>query len=115
MTLNGITYNLKPEYPSGNSQRERGYYIDSLKQPNAPYWYIICSGERSTGGYSINITNIEIDENQNCKVTVRESSPAPGEVVTQDLTYPACVLELSKVPTSITIQNEQGELFNHIP
>jgi len=113
-TLNGITYNLKPEYTRGNNQRERGYYIDTLNQPNAPYWYIICSGERSTGGYSINISNIEIDEKQNCKVTVRETSPSAGEVVTQALTYPTCILELSKAPTSITIQNEQGELFNYI-
>ena len=113
-TLNGITYNLKPEYTRGKNQRERGYYIDTLNQPNAPYWYIICSGLRGTGGYAINISNIEIDEKQNCKVTVREISPSEEDVVTEALTYPACVLELSKAPTSITIQNEQGESFNYI-
>ena len=42
---------------------KRGYYIDTLNQRNAPYFYIICMGEKNTGGYSLKVKEVnKVDE-----------------------------------------------------
>jgi hypothetical protein len=43
-------------------------------------------GSRSTGGYSVHITRIE--QNDKIVVTVRETAPGPGDMVTMALTAP---------------------------
>lgn len=39
-----------------------GYYIDTLDQPNAPYFVVITSGKKRTSGYGIEVTGIDLDE-----------------------------------------------------
>lgn len=112
---NKLTYeiiNKSSEYLDKYS--ERGYYIDTLNEPNAPYFYIISAGQKSSGGYSIKITDVDIDENNNVNVTVKESTPPMGTVTTMALTYPICELKLSGYPNSITIKDINGNEYKEI-
>ncbi len=48
---------------------------------------ILSWGEKPTGGYSIDIEDIKLEDGE-LSVYYRLSSPAPGEAVTQAITYP---------------------------
>lgn len=108
---NKITYKINNK--SSNSSRclERGYYIDTLNRPNAPYFYIISMGQQNTGGFSIKITDVKIDENNNVNVTVKEKEPKQGEVITTAFTCPTCELILSEEANSITIKDTNGNEY----
>lgn len=108
---NKITYKINNKSSNSSGYSERGYYVDTLNQPNAPYYYIISMGEQNTGGYSIKITDVKIDENNNVNVTVKEKEPKQGEVTTMGFTCPTCELELSEEPNSITIKDTNGNEY----
>lgn len=109
-TISNITYKIHDNYNIYNFLN-RGYYIDSEDESNAPYYCIIAMGRRNTGGYSIYITDLKIDEYNNVEVTVHETSPKPNGVTTQAITYPACCLELNTYPNNIVIKNTEGNVF----
>jgi len=114
-TISGISYTIHDDYNQGNyDYSKRGYYVDTLNQPNAPYYFIITMGEKNTGGYSIFITDIKIDKEKNVEVIVKETEPKPGSIVTMAFTYPACCLELNVPVNNIKIINTDGEIFNLI-
>ena len=92
---------------------KRGYYIDSFDYPNAPYLYIICMGEKSTGGYSLKIKEVnKIDEK--IEIIVEEIIPTKDETVTTALTYPTIIVEFPKYQENITIKNTKGEEFTEL-
>ncbi len=110
-----ISYEVHNNYKEGSfDYTKRGYYINTMKMPNAPWFYIISMGERNTGGYSINISDVKIDDSNNVKVIVKESGPAAGDMVTMAFTYPTVCLELNKKPNSIEITNTNGEVFKEL-
>jgi len=113
--IGDIEYTINDNGYSGQ-QKKRGYYIDTLDEPNAPYFIIICSGEKSTGGYDINITDIGTDPSGKWIITVEETSPEPTSVVTEAFTYPATVLQVNKLPaeTEIEVVNTKGVPFDKI-
>ena len=90
----------------------RGYYIYTLNQTDSPYYYVIAMGEQSTGGYSISISDVKIDEENNVEVIVKETKPTG--TVTMAFTYPTCCLELKTLPNNIIIKNTEGEIFHEI-
>jgi hypothetical protein len=94
-------------------QAKRGYYIDMLNQDGSPYYIVICSGEKNTGGYDIEIVGVDYQDGT-LLITVKETSPAPGDMVTQAIEYPYCVLELDKLPSALHIVNTDGEAFSDI-
>lgn len=107
-----ITYEIHNNYKQGSfDYSKRGYYVDTYKMPNSPWFYIITMGEQNSGGYSIEISEVKIDKNNNAEVIVKENRPQSGETVTMALTYPAVCLELNKKPNSIIIINTNGEVF----
>ena len=58
----------------------------------------VFSGERSTGGYGIEITKIEEDLAKNqLNVYFRETGPPPGSMVVQMLTQPYHIVKLKRV------------------
>jgi hypothetical protein len=67
-------------------------------QSGGEYYLIVYVGERPTGGYSVEITGIT-NENGTVRVTVRETSPKPDDIVTQALTYP---FDIVKLPVKIS-------------
>lgn len=93
--------------------KDRGYYIDALEEPDSPYFIVICSGEKNTGGYDIKITDIGLQDGE-LLITVEESSPDPDAIVTQAITYPYTVLKLDKMPGVVRIFNTKGEIFRNL-
>jgi hypothetical protein len=55
---------------------------------------ILNMGEKNTGGYSITIESVAETE-KNIIINVKESSPDPGAMVTQAITYPFCVVKIN--------------------
>ena len=114
-TISGIDYKISNNNEYENKKfLKRGFFIDTLNQPNSPYWYIITMGEKSTGGYSIKIVNVKIDKNKNVEVIVRETEPPKNRTVTTAFTYPTCCLELSERAETIVIKNTKGETYKKL-
>ena len=91
--------------------KKRGYYIDTLNQPDAPYYYIICMGEKNTGGYSLKIKEVDkIDDK--VEIIVEEISPGKDDIVTMAFTTPTIVVEFPESQKNITIKNTNNEEFS---
>ena len=93
--------------------KNRGFYIDSEEESGDTCYFIICSGQKSTGGYGISITDLGMNGNR-LYIVVEETSPAPGDMVTEAIEYPYCVLELDKMPESYEVINTAGKYFSYI-
>lgn len=57
--------------------------------------YMIAAGEQNTGGYSIEITEEEVNEGI-LTITYTVQSPGPDDVVTQAISYPYLLIEVSE-------------------
>ncbi len=111
-SINGLKYNLITSDTSGSGEAERGYYVFQSKEDAAfPYKILIAMGEKSTGGYDISITDIQYD-GSNITITVRETVPAPGSMVTEAITYPVCAVEISGLPLSFKVTQEGGPEYD---
>ena len=106
-TIGGIEYEV---YNEGhvNGSGKRGYFIETLDQPDSPYYIIINAGEYASGGYDIRIVDLNIDDQGRFVITVDETSPAPGSEVTAVMTYPYCGLKVNKVPDKLKIVDSNG-------
>lgn len=63
----------------------------------------VFSGEKPTGGYSIEITRIEENPTKHTlEVLVRESKPPPGAMVIQALTQPYHIVKLTRTELAIS-------------
>lgn len=112
ITETTLTYTIDNNMSISNSiYSERGFYYDTLNQPDAPSFYTIAMGAKPTGGYSIIIDKVNIDANENVEVIIKEQKPKPSDTVTQAFTYPVCKLTLNKLPKSIVIKNTDGDEF----
>ena len=60
-------------------------------------------GEQRTGGYAIEITGVELS-GDTLRVTVRQTRPAPGSMVTQALTQPFHMVQIPKVPSGTKVE-----------
>ena len=71
--------------------------VSALDVQNANF-VILNMGEKTTGGYTIGIENV-VETDSNIIITVKESNPDPGSMVTQAFTMPFCVVKInSKKP-----------------
>jgi len=55
---------------------------------------ILSSGEKNTGGYSIGIESV-VENDKNIIVTIKETSPEPGGMVTMAFTTPYAVVRIN--------------------
>ena len=55
---------------------------------------VLNMGEKSTGGYSIGIDTV-IETDKNIVITIKETYPEPGSMVTQAFTNPFCVVKIN--------------------
>ncbi len=55
---------------------------------------VLNMGEKTSGGYNIGIENV-VETDKNIIVTVRETNPEPGSMVTQAFTTPFCVVKIN--------------------
>ena len=113
----GVGYLIEDTGLTGGTFPYRGFsYFGStdLSDENEyPFTILISMGEQSTGGYSIEIVNIEYDGDQMI-ITVRETCPAATDMVTEAITYPCCTVRLTAIPVNIKVVNEAGEKFDYI-
>lgn len=61
---------------------------------------VVYLGERNTGGYSIDVSNIYWNKN-NLIVQTSETKPQKGEMVTMAITNPYCIVKIPKTSTVI--------------
>ena len=87
--MNDLAYEIAAGDTYATQYKQRGYFKNVVDNK---YQYIICSGDRSTGGYGIEITGIDTLDSGKVIITVEESVPTQDEVVTEAFTYPNCPL-----------------------
>lgn len=106
-----ITYEINNDTSDNNVLfTERGYFI---KQENGNYTIIIMQGKHATGGYSINIKDVSLEEDT-LNIIVEETSPGPMDMVTQAFTYPTCEISINVLPSKIKINNTDGYEFKEV-
>lgn len=93
-------------------KQHRGYGI--ISEDENLYNIFIGSGEKNTGGYTIEVINVENKDGKTI-ITVREISPSKDQMVTQAITYPYVVISISKnIVQNVVVVNTEGELFDDI-
>jgi sporulation protein YlmC with PRC-barrel domain len=75
---------------------------------------VISSGEKTTGGYGIDVESVK-EVGGIVEVVVKETSPEKGSVVTEVLTYPFIILKMPMTLESFKVINTEGEEFTYIP
>ena len=92
-------------YDSGYSKR--GFYTEGNGLN-----YTIASGQRHSGGYTIEVNKVKIKGTQ-ATIYVKESKPSGGSITV--LTYPIARVEFNIIPTSVTVFNyDTNEEFQKI-
>ncbi len=86
-----------------SSLTRRGYLVESTRSKAT---VTIALGEKNTGGYSIELTKIRVN-NSSATIYVKENKPAPGSMVTQAITYPILKIEFETNPGEITVVDEE--------
>ncbi len=81
---------------------DRGYHVEEEEDGN--YLITVAMGSRNTGGYSIKIKDVVINDND-VLIYVKETSPQADSVVTMAFTYPIAKVELLFKPGKIEVQN----------
>lgn len=110
--MNDLAYEISAGDSYNSQYKQRGYCIDVVDNK---YQYIICSGERSTGGYGIKIKGLDCLDCGMVIVTVEETAPAPDMVVTEAFTYPNCSITFSHdPPDGIIIRTANGIGFERL-
>lgn len=112
-SIGGYEYSILGSEAYRAKEKDRGYYIDMLEEENSPYFFVICSGVKNTGGYDIKIVDIGMD-GETLIITVEETTPGIDAIVTQALDYPYCVLKTDKMPSSFKIVDVQGYEYKDI-
>lgn len=71
--------------------------------------WVVCLGERRTGGYSVFIKSAQFVDPRNIDVVWVERTPAPGGMVTQALTAPYVVIKVERnAGTPRFVRGEDG-------
>lgn len=55
---------------------------------------VLNMGEKTSGGYSIGIDTV-VETDKNIVITIKETNPEPGSMVTQAFTNPFCVVKIN--------------------
>ena len=95
---------------SDGAVSERGYYVFENNESKLPYTIYIAAGEFSTGGYDIEIVDVQYDGSE-LVIVVKETSPGPMDSVTEAFTYPSCTISLSMLPESVKVIDLSGDEF----
>ena len=110
-TVGNMTYGIMGKDEFGCYNKDRGYYVDMLDQPNSPYFIVITEGTKTTSGADIRISDFGMQDSK--LVIVVEEYKASGEKYT-GLECPCAVLELDQMPAELLIVSTTGEEFNAI-
>ncbi len=93
-------------------KKNKGYIY--MADDKSGYIYIaVFMGEKPTGGYSIEVTDIGDSEGRT-GVTVKEVVPQKDALVTQALTQPYTIIRAKGITTNITVRSAEGEVFKQL-
>ena len=106
--VGGIHYSVTENASYFRKSKTAGYYIDTLDEPNAPYFVFITSGEKKTSGYNVVVTGIDVDANSDVKITVQFTEPESKANVTKGKTYPVTQVTLDQMPGDVTVELTDG-------
>lgn len=97
---------------SGTGRRfESGYTVEKTDKG---YRFNIYMGQRNTGGYSINVTDVRMDEDKVLYISVETHSPDPASYVTQVITYPSCSITVKAKPLMAVVYDQNGNEFKRL-
>lgn len=112
ITVNQISFAVVDEASLSEQIRTE---IESLKlvrgymywlQDDGSYLIFISSGEKTTGGYGIEVTSIEDNEGKT-NISVVETSPAEDAMMIQVISYPYVVIQASQITDQFYIYNQE--------
>ena len=104
-------YTIDNTYPVNNMDlTKRGYYIDSLNEPNAPYFYIISMGNKSVEMYTLELKEVT-RINGKTEIIVKEIPPTQEQMSQEGFKYQTIVVKFPEYQENITIKNTDGEEF----
>ncbi|MCK4260498.1 MAG: RICIN domain-containing protein [Halanaerobiales bacterium] len=104
-------YNLNKEQEKrlkGNNGRGYTYFPDV----DGDLILAIYSGAKPTGGYGVRVQKV-VEVGGKIEVYVEETSPKPGQIVTQAFTHPRTVVKVSTTNENIVIKNVNGGSYNY--
>lgn len=82
---------------------EKGYIL--INDTESDYYYLVVfAGEKNTGGYGIEITDVTNQEGKT-NVIVKETSPAEGMMTIQVLTYPLDIVKVKGISEEMKLTN----------
>jgi hypothetical protein len=96
-------------------KRQRGYFVFNPKDyvTGNDLYVLISAGEKPTGGYSINVDSLTL-QNNTLKVVVKEQEPAAEDGVIQVITYPLVVVKMYDLIEGIYVIDEDNKEFKEI-
>lgn len=74
------------------------------------YVYTVSMGQVPNGCYSVEITKIEIDDNENATLYVKNNYPTINKMCTQAIAYPCATATFSRKPNSIKVVESRSEV-----
>ena len=83
------------------------------KQEDGSYIVFIGSGEKSTGGYGIEVTSVEDNEGKTV-ISVVETEPSKDDMTIQMLIYPFVVIKASGITDNFVVLDQDGASFDKI-
>ncbi len=96
LTFNRVDLTTAPEpvrtWAEAHRHRAGNHYLHY----GGKTYLLAAMGEKPSGGYEITIDRVEISPNGEIVVTVTTQSPAPGQILTQALTYPWDLVAIDK-------------------
>ena len=106
--VGGYHYSIQEQAGYWQQSQTAGYYMDTLDEPNAPYFVFITSGEKKTTGYGVEVTGIDVDSNNFMTITVQFTDPDSKASVKKEKSYPTTCVTLDKMPDDITVELTDG-------
>lgn len=110
-----VNYQILPQAPDHLKnpiealKKEKGYFLFDEDKV-----LVIFMGERSTGGHSVSLKDIQAQDDT-LLIKVIEKSPGPNDIVTQAFTYPMLILQLEDDFSEFKIQNQLEESYPAVP
>lgn len=92
-------------------KQQRGY--EFWLQEDGSYYILISSGEKSTGGYGIEVNSIEDNEGRTI-IAVTETAPGADEMTAQMITYPFVVIKASGITDNFMINDQNQNEYSRI-
>ena len=105
-----LSEDIKSFIEENKSNKGYSYFTNS---ENGEITLVVFQGEKSTGGYDVEVLRIEDNEGKT-NVLVKEIEPSKDSLVTMAITYPYTVVKFSGTTDDFYVENTKGEVFEEI-